>query len=125
MLKIYLIVNAISYILFSLWCVIKANSTAKNLGYSFLNNSGKIEYLSVYTGIEMGFGVFLILCAFCPDLQLAGLLFCVCIYGGLMIVRPISLMHYKNAEKITYLLLITEYLFGIWGIMILCGLCRD
>jgi hypothetical protein len=119
MVLIYLIVNAISYIGFSLWCLFKPNTTAESLGFGFLNNSGKAEYLSVYTGLEMGFGIFLALSAYYPKLRMAGLLFCVCIYAGLMIVRPIAALCYGNVSKITYIIGAVEYVFGIWGIIIL------
>ncbi|MES2763723.1 MAG: hypothetical protein V4677_16025 [Bacteroidota bacterium] len=125
MVLIYLIVNAISYIGFSLWCLFKTNSTAESIGIGFLNNSGKTEYLSVYTGLEMGFGVFLALTAYFPKLRMAGLLFCVCIYAGLMIVRPAAALYYGNVSKITYILGVVEYVFGIWGIIILAMKMRE
>jgi hypothetical protein len=118
-MQIYLIANAIAYIGFSLWCLFKSTTTAESLGLSFLNNSGKTEYLSVYTGLELGFGIFLALTAYFPKLQLAGLLFCVCIYGGLMIIRPAAALYYGNVSKITYFVGAVEYAFGIWGIIIL------
>ena len=119
MIQIYLIINTISYLLFSLWCLFKLAATAQSLGYSFSNNSGRVEFLSVYTGLELGFTVFLALCALYPVYEMAGLLFCVSIYGGLMILRPISAIAYGNISKITWVLGITEYIFGIWGIILL------
>lgn len=35
MIQIYLFINAFSYLGFSLWCLIKAETTAKALGYNF------------------------------------------------------------------------------------------
>jgi hypothetical protein len=119
MVHIYLIINAISYLAFSLWCLFKPAATARSIGYSFLNNSGRVEFLSVYTGLELGFTVFLALCAVYPAYEMAGLLFCVSIYGGLMIIRPISAIAYGNIYKMTWVLGTMEYILGIWGIILL------
>lgn len=119
MIQIYLFINAFSYLGFSLWCLIKAETTAKALGYNFSNNSGKVEYISVYTGMELGFAVFFALCAFYPGLRLAGLLFAVCIYLGLMLLRTITAIHYGNVSKTTYMIGGLEYALGIWGIILL------
>ncbi|MES2514938.1 MAG: hypothetical protein V4580_12370 [Bacteroidota bacterium] len=124
-MQLYLIVNAISYIGFALWCLFKSTTTAESLGLGFLNNSGKVEYLSVYTGLELGFGIFLALTAYFPKLSLAGLLFCVCIYGGLMIMRPAAALYLVQVSKITYILGAVEYIFGIWGIIILTLKMRE
>lgn len=119
MTKLYLLLNALSYLVFSLWCLIKPGDTAKALGYDFLNNSGKVEYSSVYTGMELGFTAFFAICAFFPGLRLAGLVFAACLYTGLMILRPISSLHYGNISKMTYIIGGLEYALGIWGIILL------
>jgi len=119
MIQIYLLINAVSYLGFSLWCLFKTDSTAKALGYHFLDNSGKVEYLSVYTGMELGFAVFFAVSAFYPSFRLSGLLFASCLYLGLMILRPISAMHYGNVSKITYMVGALEWALGIWGIILL------
>lgn len=118
-MKIYLILNSFSYLLFGIWCLIKADTTAKNLGYSFLNNSGKVEYLTLYTGMQLGFAAFFAISAFYPGLRLAALVFAVCLYAGLMIMRPISSIFYGNVSKITYLVGGLEYALGVWGIILL------
>lgn len=119
MIQIYLLINAASYLGFSLWCLFKPDTTAKALGYHFLNNSGKVEYLSVYTGMELGFAVFFTVSAFHPAFRLGGLLFASCLYMGLMILRPISALHYGNVSKITYMVGTLEWVLGIWGIILL------
>lgn len=119
MIQIYLLINAVSYLGFSLWCLFKTDSTAKALGYHFLDNSGKVEYLSVYTGMELGFAVFFTVSAFYPAFRLGGLLFATCLYLGLMILRPISAVHYGNVSKMTYMVGALEWVLGIWGIILL------
>ena len=121
MIQIYLIVNAFFYLLFAVWCIFKPTDTATFLGYNFLNNSGKVEYLSIYTGLELGFTAFLALCAFYPGIRLAGLIFCVCTYAAIMIVRPACALYYGNVSKVTYMVGGLEYVLGIWGIILLIG----
>lgn len=119
MIQVYLLINAISYLGFSLWCLIKSQTTSHALGYHFLNNSGKVEYLTVYTGMELGFAAFFALCAFFPGLRLAGSVFAACLYIGLMILRPLSALHYGQISKMTYIIGSLEWGLGIWGIALL------
>lgn len=119
MIPIYLLINAASYLGFSLWCLFRTDSTSKALGYHFLNNGGKVEYLSVYTGMELGFAVFFAVASFYPALRLGGLVFAVCLYLGLMVLRPISIAHYGHVPKTTYIIGALEWALGIWGIILL------
>ena len=119
MLQTYLLINSGLYILLALWCLIKPTETANYLGYNLVNNSGKIEYLTVYVGLEMGFAAFLALAAFLPTIKLSGLIFCVCIYLGSMLIRTSSVLFYGNVSKVTYMVGGLEYILGIWGVVLL------
>lgn len=119
MIQIYLLLNSLLYLILSVWCLLKPTATANSVGYSFLNNSGKVEYLTIYVGLELGFAVFLALSALYHNIQLSGLIFCVCLYGGGMLIRTGSALFYGNVSKITYMLGGAEYLFGIWGAILL------
>jgi len=119
MIQIYLLINAASYLGFSLWCLFRTDTAAKALGYHFLDHSGRVEYLSVYTGMEFGFAVFFAVSAFFPAFRMGGLLFASCLYLGLMVLRPVSAMHYGNVSKITYMIGALEWALGIWGIILL------
>ncbi|MCP2937066.1 hypothetical protein NK983_30690, partial [Salmonella enterica subsp. enterica serovar Typhimurium] len=59
------------------------------------------------------------LSAFLPAFRMGGLLFAVCLYAGLMILRPISAIHYGNLSKMTYIIGSLEWALGIWGIVLL------
>jgi hypothetical protein len=119
MAKAYLIVNSISYLVFALWCLFKPADTAQGLGYSFLNNGGKTEYMTVYGGMELGFCAFFALSAFYPKLMEAGLIFAVCLYLGLMLVRTITIINIGEVPKIIYIVGGLEYALGIWGAILL------
>ncbi len=118
-MKTYLIINAISYLGFALWCLFKPTSTAQSLGYSFLNNGGKTEYMAVYSGMELGFALFFALCAFYPSLSNTGLIFAVCLYLGLILVRTITAISLGDIPKIIYIIGALEYILGIWGAILL------
>lgn len=124
MLRVYLLVNTFLYLLFAVLCIAKPMGTANTLGYSFLNNSGRAEYLSIYTGLESGFAIFLAICAFSPRLSLGGLIFLVCIYAGVMIIRPVCALCYGNMLTVTWLAGALEWALGIWGIILLAGELR-
>lgn len=119
MTKTYLIINAISYLVFALWCLFRPTTTAQNLGYNFLNSGGKIEYMTVYGGMELGFCAFFTLCAFYPKLMEAGLIFAVCLYVCLMIVRTVTIINIGDVPKIIYIVGGLEYVLGIWGAILL------
>lgn len=119
MIQAYLIVNSAFYLLFSIWCIVKPESTAKFLGYDFFNNSGKVEFLTIYTGLELGITAFLFISAMFEQMRFSGLVFCVSIYIGVMIIRPISALVYGNVNKATYIVGALEWILGIWGIVLL------
>lgn len=119
MVSIYLYVNAFLYLLFCVWCLVKFEGTSNFLGYSFLNNSGKVEYLTIYAGLQAGFAVFLALAAYYKNMNFAGLVFCVALYLGIMLTRTISAFYYGHLTKATYLVGGLEYALGTWGLVIL------
>jgi hypothetical protein len=119
MTPFYLAFNSVLYLLLSFWCLLKPTETANYLGYNFLNNSGKVEYLTVYVGLEMGISTFLALAVFYPSIKLSGLIFCVCIYVGAILTRTACSLYYGNISKITYMVGGLEYALGIWGFILL------
>ncbi len=119
LMQTYLLVNAILYFVFGIWCLIKMLGTSQFLGYSFLNNTGRVEYLTLYTGLQLGFAVFLAISSFNENMKFTGLIFCVCLYVGIILTRTISALYYGNVLKATYMVGALEYSLAIWGIIIL------
>ncbi len=119
MITVYLYLNAVLYFVFSIWCLFKFQGTANYLGYSFQNNSGRVEYLTIYTGLQMGFAAFLGLCAWHADLRLAGLIFCVALYTGIVITRISSALYFGNLTNATYYVGALEVGLCLWGIALL------
>lgn len=119
MIPFYLYLNAFLYLSFSVWCLVKFLGTSGFLGYSFLNNSGRVEYLTLYTGLQAGFAIFLSVCAYYPSFRLPGLIFCVAIYACIVITRTASALYYGQLAKATYLVGALEYSLAIWGMVLL------
>lgn len=119
MIAAYLYVNAFLYLLLAVWCIIKFEGTSNFLGFSFVNNSGKVEYLTIYTGLQAGLAVFLGLAGYYESMNLAGLIFCVSIYACIVVTRTGTALYYGNLTKATYMVGGLEYGLGIWGAILL------
>lgn len=118
-MKIYLYVNAFLYLTFSIWCLIKCYGSSKFLGYSFLNNSGQVEYLTIYTGLQLSFALFLGFAAYRPDFNLPALFFCVLLYGCIILTRTMSALFLKDLSNATFIVGALEYSLFIWGLIVL------
>jgi len=118
-MKLYLWLNAFSYVLFAGLCIYNPAGIASYLGYNFLNNSGKAEFAAVYIGMQISFAVFFGICSYYQRLNLAGLLLAVCIYIGLIITRTFFALYVGNVANVTYLVGSSEYLLGAWGLILL------
>jgi hypothetical protein len=112
MLPFYLYLNSFLYLSFSIWCLVKFETTASFLGYDFVNNSGKVEYLTLYTGLQFGFAIFLGTCAYYTNFRLA-------LYAGIVMTRVSAALYFGNVEKATYFVGALEFILCIWGILLL------
>lgn len=119
MTQLYFFLNALTYLIFAVWCLLKPAGTANFLGLDFLSAGGKTEYLTVYAGMEFGFAVFYALCGFYPALRPAGLLFSVCMYSGIILVRISCILLIGNPTKATFMAGALECVFGIWALLLL------
>lgn len=117
--QIYFWVNAVLYAGFASWCLLKPSATAAFSGLSFLNTSGRSEYFAVYVGMEAGWAIFYILCALKTELQYGGLIFSVCIYGGIVLFRWISIIQKGASSTNTYFITGLEILLLVWAIWLL------
>lgn len=116
-MTIYLYVNAFLYFLFAIWCTIKTEGSSKFLGYSFLNNSGRIEYITIYGGLQLGFGIFLLYCAYKDRFD--GVIFCIALYAGIVLARVSSILILrKDITSATYMVGSLELLLLLWGMYV-------
>ena len=101
MLRIYLWVNALLYIVFAVWCTLLWQRTAQHLGYVEFTNAGNSEYLVVYGGLQLGMGLFFAISALKPTLHQAGLLFAVLLYSCIVVYRLITVIVFSPVAPIT------------------------
>jgi hypothetical protein len=101
MIAAYLWINAAMYAVFSLWCALRLDGTAQNLGYLTLSNSGRSEYSTVYGGLQWGLGLVFAWLAFKPELHRTGLLVALALYAPIVLHRSISLLRFGPVEALT------------------------
>ncbi|MGI8560059.1 MAG: DUF4345 family protein [Luteimonas sp.] len=97
----YLWLNALVYAVFALWCALRLDSTAQNLGYTALSNSGRSEYFTVYGGLQWGLALVFAWLAFKPELHRTGLLVALALYAPIVLHRSISLLRFGPVEAMT------------------------
>jgi hypothetical protein len=97
----YLWLNAAMYAVFGLWCALRLDSTAQNLGYTALSNSGRSEYFTVYGGLQWGLGLVFAWLAFKPELHRTGLLVALALYAPIVLHRSLSLLRFGPVEPMT------------------------
>jgi hypothetical protein len=123
MAKAYLILNAVLYAVFAIWCTIAPTKTATFLGLGLPSASGKSEYITVYGGLEFGVAAFFLLTALRPGLQPAGVLFAVCFYSGLIAWRLGTFLVIQGIGRTTFAFAASELVLGVmaWAILLRKG----
>lgn len=101
MAAIYLYLNAAMYAVFALWCALRLESTAANLGYTALSNSGRSEYFTVYGGLQWGLALVFAYTALKPELQRTGIVIGIAVYAPLVLHRLVSLARFGPVESLT------------------------
>lgn len=101
MAAIYLYVNAAMYAVFGLWCALRLDSTAANLGYTTLSNSGRSEYFTVYGGLQWGLALIFLYTAMKPELHRPGILVGIALYAPIVLHRMVSLARFGPVESLT------------------------
>lgn len=115
-LKLYLLVNALLYFIFGIWCAVAPEWTAAAVGLSFPSAQGYAEYVAVYGGLEFGVGLFFLLCARTSSLATAGILFGTCFYVGLFCFRSLAILRtgLDIGNGVNFYL--AEFLFMSWSL---------
>jgi hypothetical protein len=119
MLAAYLWFNALLYVAFSAWCALRAEATAQAIGFTGMNAGGRIEYLAVYGGLQLGLGVAFAWFASAPERGRAGLALALAAYGAIVAFRVIGLLRYGPAPVVTQVTAVGEAVLlllalGLW-----------
>lgn len=91
---VYLVVNAVLYAAFALVSSLMPNRIAASLGFT-LDAQGRIEFLTVYGGLELGLALFYGWATFSgPAQQRVALTFSLFLYAGLVLFRMAGIVRY-------------------------------
>jgi hypothetical protein len=118
MVRIYFWANAAVYLLIGLACMLNPERLARAVGYYTMDNSGSSDFLVVYAGLELGLALFYLLLARDERFEETGLLFSLCLYGGLVAFRIPSLFLYNPVRWITHATAGLELLFLLGAIVL-------
>jgi len=101
MIRLYLLTNAALYVLFAVWCTVKANDTAQSLGYTQRNPSGHSEYLVIYGGLQLGLAFCFAWLATKPELHRTGAILSLLFYAPLVLYRLATVAKYWPVSTLT------------------------
>ncbi len=101
MVAAYLWFNAALYVVFAVWCTIAARTTATNLGFESLTNSGRSEFLVVYGGLQLGLGLAFAYFANQAALHRTGMLFALAVYGPIVAYRAVTVITFRPVQPTT------------------------
>ena len=117
MTAFYLWLNAGAYALLGLWCALRLDTTSSKLGYT-LNNSGRIEYLTVYGGLQWGLAIAFAYLASRSELHRVGVLVAIAIYLPLVLHRLIGLLRFGPGDMLIRVLSAVEVLMLAWALLL-------
>ena len=110
---VYIIINALMYLVFGVWCAADPQFTSGAVGIGFNGLKGLAEYTAVYGGLEFGIGVFYLMAVFRAELRPSVLLFSLCLYGGLALFRTFSLIQNGSDIQNGWYFYGTEVVFSL------------
>ena len=117
MVRIYLAVVGIAYLLLGVWCSIAPAHTSKSVGFDLRPGSGQSEYLVVYGGLEFAIGLFLVWPIFSASDPSAPLRFCLILHGCLVMFRTASFFLFSGIHTTTYVLAAVEWTIFLSGVV--------
>lgn len=91
LVAIYLFLNAILYAVLAVWCTMQWRTVARSLGYTQLDASGRVEFLTIYGGLQWGLAIVFFLAAREPGLHLPALIGSIAFYAPLVAYRLASI----------------------------------
>lgn len=91
---VYLLLNAVLYAVFAVASTVVPERVAGALGFT-LDAQGRVEFMTVYGGLELGLAVFYGWAAYAdPATQRAALMFSLLLYAALVLFRAGGILRY-------------------------------
>lgn len=116
---LFLAFNGLAYVALGAWCTLAPAKTAAAIGFGLTNNSARSEYLTVYGGLEVGMGLFFLLCAWRAELGEAGLWFAALSYGALAAYRLTTLFTLSDFSAFIYTVAVFEPVMAVLSALLL------
>jgi hypothetical protein len=88
---VLLILAGAGFLGFGLWLIVDPAGGLATVGIAASNPAGLIELRALYGGLELGLGIFLLLCAARPDWRRPGLWAVLLGNGGIGLVRLVGI----------------------------------
>lgn len=117
--QIFLAFNGVLYLALAAWCTVAPHKTASAIGFGIDDPSAKSEYLTVYGGLELGMGLFFLLCAWRSGLVEAGLWFALLSYAALGVYRLTTVTTMGGLSSFIYTMAVVEpVMAGVSGVLL-------
>ncbi len=113
----FLAVVGVAYIGLAAWCAALPGQTANSVGFTLEAGSGQSEYLVVYGGLQLAFGLVFLWPLVQADALPFALRFSVIVHGCIVLFRTISFTLYSGIQSTTFALAAVEWtilLASIW-----------
>jgi hypothetical protein len=118
-MKIYLLVNAVLYAVFAIWCTLAPERTAVSLGYVARSASGQSEYLVIYGGLQAGLAVFFWWCTRDAQHLHPGVMLAVALYAPIVLYRLATVWKLWPVSPNTLVVGALEVALLAWGLAVL------
>jgi len=109
MVRIFLAVVGIAYVLLAGWCVASPRQTSRAVGYDVQPGGGQSEYLVVYGGLQAALGLIFLWPLLRADYAMPALEACLLTHGCLVLFRTIGFFIYSGIGATTVLLAGSEW----------------
>lgn len=94
------------YCLSAVWCFFQLENSANALGLAFMGESGKLEYFSVYVGLQLGIGLAMVLTSLQSQLVLGAVFFSLIFSWVLTLARIYAIALYGGFPMMLALLIL-------------------
>ena len=117
--RIFLAIVGAAYVLLGIWCAVSPSKTAEAIGLAPRPGLGQAEYLTVYGGLQIGLGIWLLSPLWDQPRTTLVLESCLLLHAGLVIFRSLAFALYRGLPGLAYGLAAGE-----WAVLIIAVVLR-
>lgn len=123
MMRFFLTLIGIIYVLFAIWCAVAPDATSQAVGFIVKPGSGQSEFLTVYGGLELALGIVFLWPLYQKEVTRFSLYVCMIVHGCLVLFRTIGFFVFTGFGSTTYSLAGGEWLIFLMSLT-LCILTK-